>query len=50
MKRADEILKEVYTKAGAAGKYACSFHPGLHKFDNKMQAEAFAFFAQWLAR
>jgi dienelactone hydrolase len=48
MKRADGITKEVYTKAGAAEKYRCSFHPGLHKFDLKMQSEAFAWFDQWL--
>lgn len=48
MKRADDILKEVYSKAGASKNYRCSFHPGLHKFDAKMQAEAFAWFDQWL--
>jgi dienelactone hydrolase len=41
MKRADEITRELYAKAGAPDKYRCSFHPGLHKFDSKMQAEAF---------
>ncbi|MEI9918145.1 MAG: hypothetical protein WDO14_05005 [Bacteroidota bacterium] len=44
MKRADEILKEIYTKAGSPDKYRCSFHPGPHKFDSNMQAEAFAWF------
>lgn len=48
MKRADDITREVYTKAGASDKYRCSFHPGLHKFDLKMQNEAFAWFDQWL--
>jgi dienelactone hydrolase len=48
MKRADEIAKEVYAKANAADNYRCTFHPGLHKFDSKMQAEAFAWFDQWL--
>jgi dienelactone hydrolase len=48
MKQADEILKEVYAKAKASNKYACSFHPGLHKFDTKMQAEAFGFFDRYL--
>lgn len=48
MQRADDILKEVYAKASASDKYRCSFHPGLHKFDAKMQNEAFTWFDQWL--
>lgn len=48
MKRADVIMKEIYAKAGAPDKYRCSFHPGLHKFDAKMQSEAFAWFDQSL--
>jgi dienelactone hydrolase len=48
MKRADDILKEIYAKAGSPDKYRCSFHPGLHKFDSKMQAEAFAWFDRHL--
>jgi dienelactone hydrolase len=48
MKRADTILKEVYTKAGSAERYKCSFYLGPHKFDKKMQAEAFAWFDKWL--
>lgn len=48
MKRADDILKKVYEKAGAAGNYKCSFHPGPHKFDAAMQTEAFAWFDRWL--
>lgn len=48
MKRADDILREVYTKAGSADKYRCSFHPGLHKFNVKMQNEAFAWLDTWL--
>jgi hypothetical protein len=48
MKRADDILKKVYEKSGAAGKYKCSFHPGPHKFDAAMQAEAFDWFDRWL--
>lgn len=48
MERADRILREVYRKAGADEKYACSFHPGEHKFDAKMQAEAFDWFDRWL--
>ena len=48
MEKASEILKEIYKKAGAAEKYKCSFHPGPHKFDRKMQAEAFDWFDKWL--
>lgn len=48
MQRADEILREVFARAGAPERYRCSFHPGPHKFDQPMQAEAFDWFDQWL--
>lgn len=48
MRQADSILKEVYAKAGASGNYKASFHPGPHKFDRKMQTEAFQWFDRWL--
>ncbi|MDP4132070.1 MAG: hypothetical protein Q8918_08625 [Bacteroidota bacterium] len=48
MKRADKILNEVYKKADAADHYRGSFYPGPHKFDAKMQAEAFGWFDRWL--
>jgi dienelactone hydrolase len=48
MKQAENILKEVYAKAGAADRFKCSFYPGPHKFDEKMQEEAFNWFDQWL--
>lgn len=48
MRRADDILREVFAKAGAADRYRCSFYPGPHKFDRPMQDEAFAWFDQWL--
>lgn len=48
MKNADTILREVYQKAGANDRYACSFYPGPHKFDRAMQTEAFAWFDRWL--
>jgi dienelactone hydrolase len=48
MKRADEMLGHIYRKAGAAEKYKTSFHPGVHKFDAKMQKEAFEWFDRWL--
>jgi dienelactone hydrolase len=48
MKEADRILREVYLKAGASDRYACSFYPGGHKFDVAMQEEAFSWFDKWL--
>lgn len=48
MQRADNILSEVYAKAGAADRYRCAFYPGGHKFDLKMQADAFDWFDRWL--
>jgi dienelactone hydrolase len=48
MKGADTIMGELFTKAKAPDHYKCSFHPGPHKFDAKMQAEAFAWFDKWL--
>ena len=48
MKRADKILGEVYKKAGASDRYKCSYYPGPHKFDKKMQAEAFDWYDKWL--
>lgn len=50
MKRADEITKEIYAKARSSDKYRCSFYPGLHKFDAKMQQEAFSWFDQFLKK
>lgn len=48
MKHADEILREVYHKAGAQNHYQCNYYPGPHKFDKKMQQDAFAWFDRWL--
>jgi dienelactone hydrolase len=48
MKRSDEILKAIYEKAGARDHYKTSFHAGPHKFDAKMQREAFEWFDRWL--
>lgn len=50
MKKADEILKEIYNKAGAGSHYESSFHPGPHKFDRAMQLEAFNWFEKWLKK
>jgi dienelactone hydrolase len=48
MNAADRILQEVFKKANAAERYKCSFYPGGHKFDSKMQEEAFEWFDLWL--
>jgi dienelactone hydrolase len=48
MERADRILQEVYAKAGADQRYQSRFFPGLHKFDQEMQAAAFDWFDRWL--
>ena len=50
MREADDVLKAVFTKAGAAERYKGSFYPGPHKFDLPMQAEAFAWFDRWLKK
>lgn len=50
MQRADQILKDVYAKAKAPEHYRCSFHPGPHKFDAPMQAEAFEWLDRWLVK
>ena len=48
MKKAESILSEVFKKADAADRFKCSYFPGPHKFDAKMQAEAFGWFDRWL--
>jgi dienelactone hydrolase len=48
MKVADNILQEVFEKAGASDHYKCAFYPGSHKFDKCMQSEAFDWFDRWL--
>lgn len=48
MKKADEVLKEVYKKANAQDKYQAKFYDGEHKFDAQMQTDAFAWFDRWL--
>jgi len=48
MERADQILKEVYGKAGVPDRYKAVFFDGPHKFDLNMQREAFAWFDRWL--
>lgn len=48
MQRADEILRQVWAKAGAEERYRCAFYPGPHKFDRQMQADVFEWFDRWL--
>ena len=48
MERADQILNEMYRKAGAPDHYRAKFYDGPHKFDREMQKEAFAWFDRWL--
>lgn len=48
MERADQILSDVYRKAGAADRYRATFYDGPHKFDAPMQKEAFEWFDRWL--
>lgn len=48
MKAAEQILAEVYHKAGADDRFKCSYYPGPHKFDAQMQQEAFQWFDRWL--
>jgi hypothetical protein len=50
MKKADNILAELYRKAGSPEGYHCSYYPGIHKFDAAMQSEAFAWFDKWLKK
>jgi dienelactone hydrolase len=49
MQRADQMMRSVFEKAGAADRYRCTFHPGPHKFDLPMQQEAFDWFDRWLS-
>lgn len=44
MERADGMLRETFRLAGAAAMYESRFYPGGHKFDLKMQADAFDWF------
>jgi dienelactone hydrolase len=48
MKKADQVLAEVYHKANASDRYQAKFYDGGHKFDAAMQADAFAWFDKWL--
>jgi len=49
VKRAADILKAVYEKAGAPDAFRFSMYEGPHKFDVSMQEEAFDWFDRWLS-
>jgi hypothetical protein len=48
MEKADAILKGLYGKVNASDKYVGKFYSGPHKFDAKMQSDAFDWFDRWL--
>ncbi|WAC19719.1 prolyl oligopeptidase family serine peptidase [Luteolibacter sp. SL250] len=48
MEKADAILREIHTKAGASDRFRSAFHDGHHKFDPAMQKQASDWFDQWL--
>lgn len=50
MRKADEILKELYKKSNASEMYAGKFYGGPHKFDAEMQSDAFDWFDRWLKK
>ena len=48
MRAAERILGDVYQKAGAKSNLRVSYFPGPHKFDKRMQADAFDWLDRWL--
>ncbi|SMG46914.1 dienelactone hydrolase family protein [Arenibacter troitsensis] len=50
MKKADSILAAVFSKAGHTEKYSGKFYDGGHKFDVRMQTDAFDWFDAWLGK
>ena len=46
--RANQILSEIYAKAGAPECYQFNLYDGGHKFDEEMQNDAFVWFDKWL--
>jgi len=47
-RQADAKLKAIYGKMDAPDHYQGRFYPGPHKFDRRMQEDAFAWFERWL--
>lgn len=50
MKIADTILRDLYKKANVPENYSGKFYSGPHKFDAKMQSDAFDWFDKWLKK
>jgi dienelactone hydrolase len=50
MKKADDILAAVFSKAGHPERYSGKFYDGGHKFDIQMQTDAFNWFDTWLGK
>src|SRR5215831_7313853 len=48
MREAERMLNDVYEKAGAQHNLKFCYYPGPHKFDKKMQADAFDWLDRWL--
>jgi dienelactone hydrolase len=48
MREAERMLNVIYEKAKAPQNLKVCYYPGPHKFDKKMQADAFDWFDRWL--
>lgn len=48
MKKTDQILQDVYAKAGVPGHFESAYYEGPHKLDVDMQQKAFDWFGRWL--
>src|SRR5690606_5231936 len=48
MKTADNILREIYAKAGVPDHFESAYYDGPHKLDVGMQQKAFDWFRKWL--
>jgi hypothetical protein len=48
MQRADAMIADTFKRANAAGRYKSIYYDGGHKFDRKMQADAFDWFDRFL--
>jgi dienelactone hydrolase len=48
MREAERTLNDVYEKAGVQHNLKVSYYPGPHKFDKKMQEDAFDWLDKWL--
>jgi hypothetical protein len=46
---ADRKISQIYEKAGSRNGYLGKFYPGLHRFDEHMQEDAFAWLKAALA-